>query len=191
MVVQQDNTLTYRKQDLPNLPFFGAIAQPSLCRLSDTVAVVVGGVSQGSWLKSCFTYDVETHSITTLPEMNEARWSQGSCVHGDYLYTFGGHRHAACINSIEKLQVTGELGPASRAWQLIPASQVPNYTPRGWTLACPLNADEIVLIGGNNGVGPNDDKNDIQIYDVATDSCTSRIEAGADFTFFCESNGSI
>ena len=123
--------------------------------------------------------------------MNEARWSSGSCVHGDYLYTFGGHRNGGYINSIEKLQVKGELGPASRAWQLIPASQVPNYSPRTWTVACPLNSDEIVLLGGNKGVQPNDYFNDIQIYDVATDSCTSRIETGADFTFCCEGNGSI
>ena len=85
----------------------------------------------------------------------------------------------------------GVLGLASRAWQLIPAGQVPNYSPRTWTVACPLNSDEIVLIGGNAGVGINDYFNDIQIYDVATDSCTNMIETGADFTFCCEGNGSI
>ena len=113
---------------------------------------MVGGRSDHNWLKFCFTYDIETHTIKILPEMNEARWSSGSCVHGDYLYTFGGHRNGGYINSIEKLQVKGELGPASRAWQLIPASQVPNYSPRTWTVACPLNSDEIVLLGGNAGV---------------------------------------
>lgn len=88
--------------------------------------------------------------------MNEARWTSSSCVHGDYLYTFGGGDLQGYINSIEKLQVKGELGPASRAWQLIPASQVPNFTQRASPVTCPLNSDEIVLIGGNDGVGPND-----------------------------------
>ena len=81
------------------------------------------------------------------------------------MYVFcGSSSNGSFLNSIESLKLEVEASEQKQQiWQLIPEKQTKRLTPRIDPVSCPLNANQILIMGGKEGYSS---YNDSFVFDV-------------------------
>ena len=173
---------------------------PSLCKVSSTHAFLIGGsiINYGktSNVRGCQRYDLETNEWEFMPEIHVGRHSCSSCKLGDSLYVFCGHNSTGALNTVtealntvEKLRIVPDSvsEQQEQTWQLISTKNFSrDFTPRIRTIVCPLNANEIVIMGG----GLKQSVSDVFIFDVRSERL-ERVAHGGPIEFGSNNNACV
>ena len=107
---------------------------------------MTGGLGNSAAEKAVFRYDIMRNAWVIEPVLNEARAFHSSCSLSEAVYVFCGcNASMRSLNSIEKLSLHSGI------WRLI---QVANkvLSPRTHPAVAVLNASEIVILGGVEGI---------------------------------------
>ena len=120
---------------------------PALTFVAAAQAIyLTGGVSYRT-LTSCERYCIRTDQWFPAPDLNVARYDHSSCAQGRFLFVFCGYNNTGPLNSIEQLDTEADTNGSATQWNLISVS--PDVFPgRWWPLVVPINATEILIMGG-------------------------------------------
>ena len=120
-------------------------------------------------LTSCERYCIRTDQWFPAPDLNVARWYHSSCVQGRFLFVICGYNLIdRYLNSIEQLDTEADTNGSATQWNLISVS--PDVlSVWSWPLVVPINATEILIMGGWNSRGY---KSDVYVFNTATQAVT-------------------
>ena len=117
-------------------------------------------------------YDVKENSWSDGPDMNVERAGHCQCKVGDYLYVFGGQNEDGLVGSMEKLNITAQLGGQQQQWQTVDVSSS-SLSARLYPIVVAISATEILIMGGIIGFDEGMRMaNDCYILDTTTDTVT-------------------
>ena len=128
----------------------------ALANYKDRKIMVIGGWRAGFFklfLKECAIYNIIDDTWESAPSLNTPRARHAACVMKEKVYAFGGYSTVATFNSIEILDLTAK----TLTWDWV---QPDGFLPRRDCIACPLNGNEIAILGGDN----KGDLNDVLTY---------------------------
>ena len=134
-------------------------------------------------------YSVEDDDWFEGPDLNLPRYDTSSCTLGDRVYCFGGVQgYKSYYNSIEWLDASDCLfsGTVMPSWNLIEISQKKKLDPRYGSLFCPINANELVIMGGRDQLT---DLSDAWIFSCKKETVRKLVWNGPSFD--CLSNQSF
>ena len=127
---------------------------PTLCTFIDEYILVIGGFNRkhsAIGLSTIDIYDIWTDSWLPGPKMPQERFNMGACVHGDFLYISCGFSLGNCLQDMIRINIFKFIAQKTpkycweslyhRRWRL---------TPRESPIMCPLNATEILIMGGQH-----------------------------------------
>ena len=125
---------------------------PSLCRVSSELVAIIGGsIQETQYLQSCLLYNLANESVSALPHLNQKRRTSSSCFLDNKLYTFCGRSEHGYLNTIEMLAMDPSSGhQGNNNWRLLQGVYPSVLKARANCIACPINASEIVIMGGYN-----------------------------------------
>jgi len=102
-----------------------------------------------------------------MPSLRRARYFTNACYLNGTLYVFGGRigQKFKTINSIEMLNLS-DAARGEASWMIFQPPEYSTLSPRFSAMFGPVNAEEIVIIGGRNRKA--EDLNDVNIFNVKT-----------------------
>ena len=112
--------------------------------------IISGGCDKdkSEYFASVEKYDITNNTWTPAPSMHTPRRYHSTCCLAQYLYVFAGENSTGKLNSIEVISASAFVDNRDDTqWELI---QIPtnSFTPRDMCLVSPLNATQIVILGG-------------------------------------------
>ena len=131
-------------------------------------------------------YNIEKLVWKRAPDLNVARAAHSGCSIGEKTYVFAGATNGRkAINSIESLNAEALIAGTSRIeWTLIEIP-VEAFAPRWGLIAAPINATEIVVMGGYKGGYFGDG----YLFDVETLQLQKVFETGLRFAAWFNPSG--